>query len=440
MSWLAVGLFVVLAALAVGLRVAAGSWASPAAFFAAAWTVFAGLPLLVGPIPVAPAGVAFVVAASACVYAGARVADRGWKVAVATPPPGAGWPLLEWLIVACTLAGLTAVMLILASRGYGPRVFLSPVVLQTAAHDFAAATIGRTYQLPYGARVLVTGNYLGAMLMGMLLGIRRTGWQRWLSLVALLPSVLLAYLLTTKASLLIPLALAAGAYLATRISSPEPIRPTLRSTAVAAAAVVVLGGYFVVVHMSRYEFQSLAGAVKVIKIFGMNLFPDMGVFAAWFQHGGWANVQPRLGFYTFAGAFDLLHIANRAPGLYHNSPDLPGVAYNIYTAFRGLIEDFTLPGALLVLGLVGFGAQRSYHAVCAGDIRFAAPLAAFYAFVLWSFIVDIFSYNTIMAAAVLFGAYLWLAAKPSVGRATARLDTPWRGIAVSRAAAHPVDR
>jgi oligosaccharide repeat unit polymerase len=439
MSLLTIALLIILAALALAIRRRAGSWTAPAAFFPAVWTLFAGLPVPFGPIPVAPLGMAFVVVASLSVFAGAQLASRRWKLATPAPIQPTSWPLLEWLIVVSTVAGLVAILLILASRGRGLEIFLSPVALQTAAHDYASAIISRTWQLPYGARLLITGNYLGALLVGMMFGLRRDWKGRWVFLAALLPSAFTAYLLTTKASLLIPLALLGGAYLATRISAPEPLRPTVGSALLAAVAVVVLGGYFVIVHMSRYEYHSFAGALKVVNIFAVNLFPYMGVFAAWLQHGGWATAHPGFGTYSFAGTLDLLHIANRAPGQYASSAYLPGVSYNIYTAFRGLIEDFTLPGALLVLGVIGFGAQRAYLGVRAGDLRYAAPLAGFYAFVAWSFIVNIFSYNTIIAAFVLFAAYLWLAAKPSVGRVAARLDTPWRGVAVAASPARPVD-
>ena len=42
-------------------------------------------------------------------------------------------------------------------------------------------------------------------------------------------------------------------------------------------------------------------------------------------------------------------------------------------------EDFTIPGALLFLGLVGYGAELAYRRVRSGDVMLIGALAAFYA-------------------------------------------------------------
>ena len=50
----------------------------------------------------------------------------------------------------------------------------------------------------------------------------------------------------------------------------------------------------------------------------------------------------------------MLGLGHRIPGLFENVVDLViGETSNIYTAFRPLIQDFTIPGALAVLALLG---------------------------------------------------------------------------------------
>ena len=54
-----------------------------------------------------------------------------------------------------------------------------------------------------------------------------------------------------------------------------------------------------------------------------------------------------MGAYTFAGVFDLLGIKQRQIGVYEQYETLAGGEdTNIYTLLRGLIQDFTLPGAM----------------------------------------------------------------------------------------------
>jgi hypothetical protein len=104
-------------------------------------------------------------------------------------------------------------------------------------------------------------------------------------------------------------------------------------------------------------------------------------------------------------------------GLYTDQVQIDGAGYNIYTAFRGFIEDFTVPGALVFLALVGFGAEVVYQRVRSGNLRFAGLLTAFYAATLWSFVVDLFIYNTIVLAFLILIGYLVLTGKPAGKRA-----------------------
>jgi oligosaccharide repeat unit polymerase len=152
----------------------------------------------------------------------------------------------------------------------------------------------------------------------------------------------------------------------------------------------------------------------VVQLLWLDSFPYLGVFSSWLQTNAFSvNLHPSLGQYTFAGVFELLHIHTRVAGLYTDQVQIDGAGYNIYTAFRGFIEDFTVPGALVFLALVGFGAEIVYQLVRSGNLRFAGFLTAFYAATLWSFVVDLFIYNTIVLAFLILIGYLILAGKPA---------------------------
>ena len=178
---------------------------------------------------------------------------------------------------------------------------------------------------------------------------------------------------------------------------------------------------FVLIQMARYAGWERGAPAAVVQTLWLDSFPYLGVFAIWLQSNGLStSLHPTLGQYTFAGVFDLLHIHSRVAGLYTEQVVINGAGYNIYTAFRGLIEDFTIPGALLFLVLVGYGAELAYRRVRSGRLLFAGVLAAFYAATLWSFVVDVFIYNTIVLSFAILIGYLALARLPSVRRAMAR--------------------
>jgi oligosaccharide repeat unit polymerase len=416
-NWLTAAIFLLLPATAIAARRSGGSWYSPAAFFAGFWCIFGGLPLIASPIAVLPGGMLFIVAAAAAVFIGAWAARRR-RVANAAPgPPLTEPPLLGWLIAACTLVGFAVVVLILGSVNIRDLSFGGIVA---SIHELAIARDAGTWQEPVVARVLTTAVYLGAMLSGVMIAIRNTGSRRWLSLAVLLPSITITVILTTKASLLVPLVLAASSYLATSVAAGRPPTLTLRRTMWLGGVIAALAVAFVLVQMVRYAGWSSGQPLAVIQLLWLDSFPYLGVFSAWFQANALSTTfHPALGQYTFAGVFELLHIHTRVAGVYTEQVTIGGSTYNIYTAFRGLIEDFTVPGALVFLALVGFGAQMAYQRVRAGNLPYAGLLAAFYAATLWSFVVDIFIYNSIVLAFVVLVGYLILAARLTSTRAVA---------------------
>jgi oligosaccharide repeat unit polymerase len=421
-NWLTAAIFLVLPAIAFAARRSGGSWYSPAAFFAGFWCIFGGLPLIASPIAVPPGGMLFLVAACAAVLLGAWAAQRRWPATTAASPPLNEPPLLGWLVAACTLMGVVVVVLILGSinvAGSANRDISFGGIVATI-HQLAIARNAGTWQEPAVARVLTTAVYLGAMLSGVMIAMRNTGWVRWLSLAVFLPSITITVILTTKASLLVPLVLGASSYLATSVATGRPPSLTLKRAVWLAGVIAVLAVAFVLVQMVRYAGWSSGQPLAVIQLLWLDSFPYLGVFSAWFQANALSTTfHPALGQYTFAGVFELLHIHTRVAGVYTEQVTIGGSTYNIYTAFRGLIEDFTVPGALVFLALVGFGAQMAYQRVRPGNLPYAGLLAAFYAATLWSFVVDIFIYNSIVLAFVVLVGYLILAARLTSTRAVA---------------------
>ena len=424
MFWLTVLFYLLLVGVTALARRRSKTWFSPAAFFGGVWCVLGGLPLAFSAIPVPPAGELFIAAIVAALLAGEWAADRWVPAPRVQQVMPTRWPLIEWLLVACVFIGLVTVLIDVGSLGRGPTAL---IYLTRSAYFLYWANQGGNWQEPGTARVLVTATYLGPLLAGLLLGVRGGGWKRWAALTVLVPGLFLTLILTTKSSFVLPLLLGVSAFLAVRVATGRPPEITLRRAGAVATVVLVLGAAAVASQMVRYEGQARGQFSAVVTLLWSDLFPYLAVFSSWLQNGGWATTHPALGYYTFAGVFDLLHIHVRPAGLYTEQALVNGATYNIYTAFRGLIEDFTLPGALVVMGLVGFGVRVVHARANAGDVRYIAPLAAFFVFTLWSWVVDIFNYNTILLAFALFGLYLWFATRRSFARRTERVDSVWTG-------------
>jgi oligosaccharide repeat unit polymerase len=136
-------------------------------------------------------------------------------------------------------------------------------------------------------------------------------------------------------------------------------------------------------------------------------FGGVSAFAYFIDHSvDWLSFSG--GRYSFASLFDVLGIAEQAPGVYTEyvpiSPD--GDTVNIFTAYRSFIDDFTIVGAAafyLLSGVIaGYGYQR-FLGGAVSLIAFVIPLFSWLAFSPW---YSLTYFNSFLAS--LLGPYLLL--------------------------------
>jgi hypothetical protein len=90
----------------------------------------------------------------------------------------------------------------------------------------------------------------------------------------------------------------------------------------------------------------------------------------------------------------MLHLKTRIVGRYLETSNVLGTeTTNVYTFFRGLIEDFTAAGAALVAAWIGGCAGWIYSRRSRNSRVALFWLSAFYASFLYSPIVSLFSFN-----------------------------------------------
>jgi hypothetical protein len=139
----------------------------------------------------------------------------------------------------------------------------------------------------------------------------------------------------------------------------------------------------------------------------------MNVFSTWLAEYTSQPFSPALGTTTFAGPLELLGNSQRIPGLIDELVELvAGETSNIYTAFRPLIQDFTMPGALAVLGLLGFAGGVGFRKVAAGKWSGLPLLLLAYQTTMWTPITWLWVYNSLTAtlaivATLVFVVRLW---------------------------------
>ena len=119
-------------------------------------------------------------------------------------------------------------------------------------------------------------------------------------------------------------------------------------------------------------------------------------FTTWLQNYKQHNLA--FGLYTFAGPMDIIGLNDRQLGFYSEFISLPNGYSNIYTAFRGLIHDFSITGSILICFVIGIVAQLSYRRCRDGNVIWLIPLSLFFAFTFYSPFISIFSSNSVTMA------------------------------------------
>ena len=123
-------------------------------------------------------------------------------------------------------------------------------------------------------------------------------------------------------------------------------------------------------------------------------FGYLAAFSQWLGGDIGADVNP--GLITFAGPFNLIGIMERPLGFYDTINITKDISTNIYTAFRGIVTDFTIPGSIIIAFIIGFVNQTVYQKNEKTTLLSCLPISMFYAFTLYSPLISIFHYNSIL--------------------------------------------
>ena len=415
---LALALGVCLIAWAVCLRLLVGTWLHPAAFFAL-WWCFAGiLPLILAPRePVAPNAMLWVIAASIAVSMGAIAGNFGFKTRVnPNPAPATDRELFVFgmIVVVSTVFGVASNVAFVAGSNVAFADLFDIQTLIITSNQFYAQRFGDLPPPPPRlSQALLPFVYLAPLAGGILFVLRRERRWKLIALLTFIPALGVTILQTTKAAVLFAMSLWLSAYFATRLRQGK--LAVFTKTHVLAAGGL---GLFVLALFFATSFARLASTdaallnIVVAKLVS-SAFGHMSVFSQWLTDYWNQPFSPSLGTATFAGPLELLGYSRRIPGVFEQVIDLVlGEMSNIYTGFRPLIQDFTIPGALTILAMLGFVGGAGFRMVAAGKWSGIALLLFAYLTIMWTPITWLWFYNSLTATvvaiiAVVFAIRVW---------------------------------
>ena len=408
--WLAYAVLLIVTGVS---RLRCGSWFAPAAFVGLLWSFFIGVSLLVVEYPVPGRGLWMLVLLIVAIQMGALIAHEVQPPAKIPVSPGVS-NALNSMIVPCRRYGLLCTAIAMAGCLYfllsSLEEFGLPFtligVLEVGAR-WTMLRLGDAFE-PWSVRLLVTWFHPAGLLGGILFACSNKRLDRTIGVITLVPAVAYGILTGARAAILLGLTCWIGGYVATQCMR-HPGKLALFSAKrftvllLAASCVVVM---FVSIDAVRdtYALQSLVFETKESHLSNY-LFGSPVAFANWYAHSDVSGAE--WGARTFANEFDLLHLKTRIVGRYTEmSNELGTEATNIYTLFRGLIEDFTSFGALLLTACIGGLANGIYSSTSRNPRRAMFWLSAFYSTFLFSPIVSFFSFNGAALAWLVLGFVL----------------------------------
>jgi oligosaccharide repeat unit polymerase len=243
--------------------------------------------------------------------------------------------------------------------------------------------------------------YLAPAAAGILFELRKEKRWKLLALLAFLPAILVTVLQTTKGAVLYAMLLWFSGYFGTRLRLGKLKVFTKGHLVVSALLGTVVTVFFFAVTFARLASTDAALLNVVILKLVTAAFGHMNVFSTWLADYWNQPFDPTLGTTTFAGPLELLGYGHRIPGLFEDLIELvAGDTSNIYTAFRPLIQDFTIPGALVVLALLGFVGGTGFRLVAAGRWSGLPLLLIAYQTTMWTPITWLWVYNSLTATMI----------------------------------------
>jgi oligosaccharide repeat unit polymerase len=400
---------------AAAMRAVAGTWLQPSAFFALWWCCAGILPLILAPQErVGVNAIAWLVVASVTFSIGALIGNWGFKTKrIATPPPSTDRELTVFgivCLVATVLGTGSSVAFVAGTSGFSfADVFdiQKLVVVSNQAYFSRYIETGAAAAPPF-SQPLLPFVYLAPAVGGVLFVLSRDRRLKLLAIVSFFPAVAVTILQTTKAAMLFAMVLWLSSYFAMRLRQGKLAVFTKAHLLVAVSLGAVLTAFFFAVGFARIASTDVTLISTVYGGLTSSAFGHMTVLSGWLTDYMNAPFSPTLGIVTFSGPLEMLGFGERLPGLFENIVDLvAGQTSNVYTGFRPLIQDFTMPGALAVLALLGVIGGVGFRKVAVGQSSALPLLIIAYVTIFWTPITWFWIYNSATATVVAVGMMVW---------------------------------
>ena len=263
------------------------------------------------------------------------------------------------IIVQCLLAYICVVLNINA-HGFDFHSFLSLNSLAEANNEMAINRYSGTEGGSFLAQLLLMFVYSSCISVGYLKGFSDEKLIK-LILMAIVPSILIVFSLNTKAVFLTSVIFLLVGYVVGIKTSKKTIELNTVKIIKLIAILIIPICILVFSMMLRIGSVDIPTFEIVMHKFISYSLAHIPAFCYWFQNN--IAIEYSLGEKTFIGPLSILGINERIQGVYSDFWSDGNLMTNVYSYFRGLIEDFGMIGgalAFVIIVMMGNYAYKGY--------------------------------------------------------------------------------
>ncbi len=394
------------------------TWMSPGAFFSLLWCCYSfTIWLFDMSADVLAVGLLWVLASCVLVHVGCLF-GRGQLVhskneSFAVPVvDSVSLPYLKTLSLGLSGVGLIYALTIFFRNGDSLGDVISFAYLNQLVM-FNRATFVYGQEKLSTTELIAFGFFYAAPLFGGLLyGIERSIWARSVSIISVLVPAVVGLLYGSRMGALFSGSFWISAFMASQVlgcvrSQGKHGNPLTKAMLAAGLFIVGIPTAVIFIRYEEGQFGSLGDFLEVAG----DIFSFLPSFSISLNNEQFKFFNLMYGEITFGRLFEILTL-RFGDHFAYEAIDVGYTSSNIFTIFRGLIDDFGHLGALMLTFVFGAVGGVVYSRVSHGRVALLPALVVVYAGVFTSFSFSLLSYSTPIFALFVFWLYMAAVAQP----------------------------
>lgn len=403
----------VLIALALLIRVQTGSWLHPGAFFTLSWGFFVFLSIFFIGYKLWWGVTLWIFFVCIAVSAGSMIGSLSslWQKKDVPYCLDIRFLKLREFVLLCSLFSFIGVVILmdLSESGFSLSNPLESFIRLGREYSIKRYT-DENYREPTLAIFFMSISYFAALLGGTLYACDNSSKiSRRIALFSILPSILFASIMTTRASFLFAGILWISAFLSTLYLTKKSLIFNLKTIFIILLLCGIAIVLFIGLQVSRMGIAPGDFDLSIIN-YGWNharisYFGSILAFSQWFEQHWNEEISPTFGSYTFGRVLQWIGVISfKTHDPVVIKQGLPDTT--VFTLLRDVAEDFTLPGSLVLFFILGLVAGIAYKKIYYGRVSYFPILILFYATSMASISTFIFRYTTTTFALILYTGYV----------------------------------